>query len=106
MEVFVCNIDGSEMKQITNLGKSNWCPYFHPSGEKIIFASNHQSERGFPFNLYLINLDGTGLEKITADESFDAFPMFSNDGKKLVWGSNRNNGGTRETNVFIADWIE
>jgi hypothetical protein len=32
--------------------------------------------------------------------------MFSFDGKKLVWGSNRNNGGTRDTNIFIADWVE
>ena len=32
--------------------------------------------------------------------------VFSNDGKKIVFSSNRNNGGTRETNVFIADWVE
>jgi hypothetical protein len=30
--------------------------------------------------------------------------MFSPDGTKLVWSSNRNNNGTRDTNVFIADW--
>ena len=28
------------------------------------------------------------------------------DGKKIVFSSNRNNGGTRNTNVFIADWVE
>jgi len=32
--------------------------------------------------------------------------MFSRDGKQLVFASNRNNGGTRDTNVFIADWEE
>ncbi len=106
MELFVCNVDGSELKQITELGNANWAPYMHPSGEKVIFASNHKSKRGFPFNLYMINLDGTGLEQITFDDSFDSFPMFSYDGKKIVFSSNRNNGGTRDTNVFIADWIE
>jgi Tol biopolymer transport system component len=106
MELFTCNVDGSDMKQITNLGKANWCPFFHPSGEKIIFASNHESTRGFPFNLYMINSDGTGLERITHDETFDAFPVFSNDGKKLIFSSNRNNGGTRETNLFMATWKE
>ena len=55
---------------------------------------------------YMINLDGNNLEQITFDSAFDAFPMFSNDGKKIVFSSNRNNGGTRETNLFIADWIE
>ncbi len=106
MELYVCNVDGSDLRQITNLGKANWAPFFHPSGKKIIFSSNHKSERGFPFNLYMINVDGTGLEQITFDSQFDSFPMFSYDGKKLVFASNRNNGGTRDTNVFIADWIE
>lgn len=106
MELYVCNVDGSELHQITELGNANWAPFFHPSGEKVIFSSNHKSERGFPFNLFMINVDGTGLEQITFDEQFDSFPMFSYDGKKLIFSSNRNNGGTRNTNLFIADWVD
>ena len=106
MELFVVNVDGTNLRQITDLGGANWAPYFHPSGEKVIFSSNHATERGFPFNLYMINLDGTGLEQITHDGVFDAFPMFSFDGTKLVFSSNRFNGGTRSTNIFIADWVE
>ncbi len=106
MELFVCNADGSDLRQITHLGGANWAPFFHPSGEKVIFSSNHEYERGFPFELFMINLDGTGLERITFDNTFTAFPMFSNDGKKIVFASNRNNGGTRYTNLFIADWVE
>ncbi len=106
MELYVCNIDGSDLKQVTNLGKANWAPFFHPSGEKIIFSSNHASKKGYEFNLFMINIDGTGLERITYDGVFDAFPMFSYDGKKLIFSSNRNNGGTRNTNLFIADWVE
>ena len=34
------NIDGSDLKQVTNLGNANWSPFFHPSNEKIIFCSN------------------------------------------------------------------
>ncbi|MES2704174.1 MAG: hypothetical protein V4649_16150 [Bacteroidota bacterium] len=106
MEVFVANIDGSDVRQVTSLGKANWAPAFAPDGKRIIFASNHQSERGFPFNLYLINIDGTGLERISHDSSFDAFPMFSPDGKKLIFSSNRNNAGGHDTNVFVCDWVE
>lgn len=105
MELYVCNTDGTDLKKITDLGKANWAPFFHPSGEKVIFSSNHASG-GRTFNLFMINLYGTGLEQITYDETFDAFPMFSHDGSKLVFASNRNNGGTRSTNVFIADWVE
>lgn len=105
MELYICNADGSELRKLTDLGKANWAPFFHPSGEKIIFASNHTAQRGFPFNLYMIDIDGTGLTRITHDETFDAFPVFSNDGKYIVFSSNRNNGGTRDTNLFVAEWI-
>jgi Tol biopolymer transport system component len=106
MEVYVANVDGSNVRQVTKFGQANWAPYFMPDNKRIIFASNHEYKRGFPFNLYTINEDGSGLKKISHDNGFDAFPMFSPDGKKLIFCSNRNNGGTRDTNVFIADWAE
>lgn len=104
MEIFICDADGKNMKQITNLGKANWAPFFHPSGKKIIFSSNHHSQRGFDFQLYTINIDGTDLEQITTESNFNAFPMFSSDGKKLIFSSNRNNHNTRDTNLFLAEW--
>ncbi len=106
MELFVCDADGKNLKQVTQLGKANWAPFFHPSGKKIIFSSNHHSQKGYDFQLYMINLDGSGLKKITDQSLFNAFPMFSPDGKKLIFSSNRQNGGTRDTNLFIADWVD
>jgi Tol biopolymer transport system component len=104
MELYIANADGSNRKQLTHLGGANWAPCFDPTGKKIIFSSDYKT-KSIPFNLYMINTDGTGLEQITYDKVFDAFPMFSLDGKKFVWCSNRLNGGTRETNIFVADWI-
>jgi Tol biopolymer transport system component len=106
MELYTCNVDGSDLKQVTHLGKANWAPFFHPSGKKIIFSSNHHSKKGYDFQLFMINDDGTGLEQITNESMFNAFPMFSPDGKKLIYSSNRNNHGTRDTNLFIADWVD
>lgn len=105
MEVYVANADGSDVRQVTSLGKANWAPNFTPDGKRIIFASNHEYPRGYPFNIYLINMDGTGLERVSHDGGFDAFPMFSPDGKKFIFSSNRNNGGGHDTNVFICDWV-
>lgn len=104
MDLYICNSDGSEHRQLTDLGNASWAPFFHPSGEKILFSSNFESKRGFPFNLYLIDIDGTNLERITHSDTFDAFPVFSNNGKYLAFSSNRNNGGSRDTNLFIAEW--
>lgn len=106
MEIFVCNVDGSDLHQVTHLGKANWAPYFLPGGKKIIFSSNHQSTKGYDFQLFVINEDGTGLEQVTTESNFNAFPMFSPNGKKLVFSSNRNNHGTHDTNLFIADWAD
>lgn len=106
MEIFSCNADGSNLRQVTQLGKANWAPFYHPSGKKIIFSSNHQSKRGFDFQLFMVNEDGTGLEQITTESVFNSFPMFSPDGKHISFSSNRNNGGGHDTNVFVADWVD
>ncbi|HMW40090.1 MAG TPA: hypothetical protein PKD57_11860, partial [Saprospiraceae bacterium] len=67
---------------------------------------NHKSNRGYEFNLYMIGVDGTGLEQVTFDKVFASFPMFSPDGKKIAFSSNRFNGGTHDTNIFLADWVD
>ncbi|MDB5231306.1 MAG: hypothetical protein JWN76_2111 [Chitinophagaceae bacterium] len=105
MEVFIADADGSNAKQITNLGQANWAPNFLPDG-RIIFCSNHAYKRGYPFNMYVMNADGSNMQQISSDKTFDAFPMFSFNGRKIIFASNRNNGGTHDTNLFIADWVK
>lgn len=105
MELFVAKADGSEMRQITDLGGANWAPYFHPDGEHILFSSNHKTG-AFPFNIFMTDINGMEPVQISFDNAFDSFPMFSPDGKRIAFSSNRNNGRTRSTNVFVADWIE
>lgn len=104
LEVYVMDADGSNQRQVTDVGGANFAPYWHPDGDKILWSSNHHDPAGRDFEIYMINLDGTGLERITHSEGFDGFPVFSPDGRYLVFGSNRNNGGTSDTNVFIAEW--
>ena len=106
VEVFVMDADGSNLKQVTDLGGANFAPFWHPDGERVIFASNQHNPEGRNFDLFMINLDGTGLEQITFTDVFDGFPMFSPDGTKLIFASNRNAAVEGETNIFIADWVE
>jgi TolB protein len=106
LEIFVMNADGSGIRQVTANGASNFAPFFHPDGRRIIFASNQQApkDQKGAFHLYLINDDGTGLEQVTFTGSFNSFPMFSPDGRKLVWVSDRN-AARGEFNIFVADWV-
>ena len=104
MEIWVMNTDGSDQRQITNLGGANFAPFFTPDARRIIFSSNHKNPRSRNFDLYLVNVDGTGLEQVTTNGDFDGFPQFSPDGRQLVWASNRFDAKPGETNIFIADW--
>ena len=106
LEIWVADADGSNARQVTSNGAANFAPYFHPSGDKILFSSNMDDPSGRDFDLYLINVDGTGLERVTFTPGFDGFPMFSPDGRYLTFGSNRNESHPGNTNVFIAEWVD
>ena len=110
LNLFVANADGSEARQVTDMPGANWAPYFHPNGRQIIFATNQRliAEGGRTFDLYRVDTDGQNLERISFSNTFDAFPMFSPDGTKLVFASNRrvDRAPSRDTNIFVADWVE
>jgi TolB protein len=105
MELFTCDADGKNHKQLTNNGKANFAPFFLPGDKRIIFASNMLDPKGRFFELFVINADGSGLEQITFGGHFNAFAMLSKDGKKIVFVSDRNAKGGYEFNVFVADWV-
>lgn len=106
LEIYVMDIDGQNIRRVTDFGKASFAPYFHPDGKRIIFSSNVNSESGRNFDLYIINRDGSGLEQVTHNETFDGFPMFTRDGKHLVFASNRFNQKEGDTNIFYAEWVE
>ena len=49
MNLMVMNRDGSDKRVILANGAANFAPYFHPDGERIIFASNMDSDAGRDF---------------------------------------------------------
>jgi Tol biopolymer transport system component len=106
MEIMVCDVDGANRRQVTNLGRANFAPYFYPDDKRIIFSTNHADpdRRGRNFDLYAIDVDGGNIERITRHEEFDGFPMFSPDGRWLVFASNRGATRSGETNLYIAKW--
>jgi Tol biopolymer transport system component len=122
MDLWIANADGTEARQLTYLPGASFAPFFHPDGQRVIFATNFTSPRGPDFDLYSIKIDGTGLERITYAPGFDGFPVFSPDGKTLAFSSNRRDvtatasgdvyrvtgtpAGPTDTNVFLADWVD
>jgi Tol biopolymer transport system component len=109
VELFVMNADGSDQRQITQLGGANFGPSWTPDGRRIIFSSNHRNPRSGNFDLFLVDASARmagpeQVEQVTFSPEFDGFPMFSPDGRKLIWASNRNADKPTDTNIFVADW--
>jgi len=104
LDIYISDADGSNVERLTDNGKANFGPYWHPSGEFVIFASNMNDPKGRNFDLYTVNIKTKAIEQITFNDTFDGFPMFSYDGSKFVFASNRFNSRRGETNIFICDW--
>lgn len=81
LHLYLIGVDGSTKQHITGYGKASFGPFFHPSGEKIIFASNLDAPKGREFGLYLVDINTKELERVTYTGDFDGFPMFSHNGK-------------------------
>ena len=82
------NLDGSDPRQLTRLGAMSWAPFYHPSGEYLIFTTNRH---GFAnFELYLVDVAGQREPvRATYTKGFDGLPAFTPDGQRLAWTSNR-----------------
>jgi len=71
MEIYTCNVDGSELIQVTQLGNANWAPFYHeqitydgvfdafpmfsPDGSKLVFASNRNNGGTRATNLFIVD---------------------------------------------------
>lgn len=106
LDIHVMEADGSDRRRLTDNEAADFAPYFHPDGERVIFASNLNDPDSRNFDLFLVGLDGTGLEQVTFTDEFDSFPMFTRDGRHLVFASNRHAATEGDTNLFIAEWVE
>jgi Tol biopolymer transport system component len=105
MELFVMNADGRQVRQVTRNGAANFCPYFHPDGQRIVYSSNAGANPR-EFDLFLVSKDGGEPQRITFAPGFDGFPVFSPDGEWLVFASNRADLAGHQTNLFLARWVE
>jgi Tol biopolymer transport system component len=103
LEIFTCDRDGENRKQVTQLGAASFAPYFYPDDQRILFASNYQGGQR-NFDLWAIDADGSDLERVTNYDGFDSFPMFSPCGRFLVFASNRGGEQAGETSLYVALW--
>ena len=105
LEIYVMDVSGENVRQVTANGAANFGPTFHPDGRRIIYSSN-QGGSVREFDLHIVDKETGESEPVTTSPGFDGFPHFSADGEFLVWASNRANPEGHETNLYIARWVD
>ena len=91
--VFVIDLDGSGLRQITSEPAHYENPSFTPDGQAIIFQSNQFGPR----EIMRINLNGTGLKNLSSNPADDSQPVLSWDGQRIAF--------TRVTDSKPHMWI-
>jgi TolB protein len=101
---FVMNLDGSQVRRISNgLGRTT-CGYFYDRDRRVFFASTHGASPDCPpqadmsqgyvwrlddYDIYTSRPDGSDLRRLTHTPGYDAEGTLSPDGRTIVFTSMR-----------------
>ncbi|MDI6811900.1 MAG: hypothetical protein QMD80_09625, partial [archaeon] len=80
-DIYVINIDGSGLMQLTTNPERDTHPAWSPDGTKIAFQSNREGG----FAIYIMNADGSNQTKLSKYDGTS--PAWSPDGKKIAFSA-------------------
>ncbi len=90
----------------------NWCPFWHPSGKFLVYATSEIGHSNYEVFAIEVDLNKPTDElrkvRVTEAEGFDGLPVFSDDGKLMMWTSQRGGatkqGGNASSQIWLARW--
>ncbi|MGV8840719.1 MAG: TolB family protein [Bauldia sp.] len=90
-DIYVMNVDGTGMTQLTDTEDGEYDPVFSPDGTTIAYtrgvtAPNEDDGR---FNVWAMDADGTNQRNLTNGDGRDIHPEFSPDGTLIAFVSDR-----------------
>jgi Tol biopolymer transport system component len=79
----------------------SWAPFFHPSGDYLIFTTSVHGHHNF--ELYAVDASGDKEPvRVTYTGGFDGLPVFLPNGRELAWTTTRGEG--KGGQIFIGKW--
>ncbi len=112
-QIFVMNVDGSKLKQLTFTVEKNYydigfprggnCnPVWSPNSSRIAYVS---LENTTP-DIFIINSNGSGNKRLTDSQLRDESPCWTKDGNYILFSSNRDiNAGGHEIYIMRTDGL-
>lgn len=102
--IYTMNIDGSDVRLISNERGRTTCAYFFPNGKRVLYSSTHLYSKDCPprpdfskgyvwalypsYDIFTSKPDGSDLKQLTNIDGYDAETTVSRQGK-LVFTSTR-----------------
>ena len=114
-QIFSMNIDGSNVKRVSNGEGRTTCSYFFKDGKKVLYGSTYLGAKECPpnpdfskgyvwaiyptYDIFTANADGTNIKPLTTTKGYDAEATVSPDGKKIIFTSMRDG----DLDLYVMD---
>ena len=104
-QIYISNVDGTDLTQLTNVQSGACQPSWSPDGSQLVFISpclhrvDTPRESYTDTSLFTINADGSGLKQLSNVPGADLEPAWSPDGKRIAFTSTRD--GNKQ--VYLLD---
>ena len=96
--------------QLTDNAHVNWCPFWHPNGEHLVYATSQLGHRNYEVFIVDAMEDdrvmpqnvryGTAIRRVTEADGADVLPAFDATGKWMMWTGQRDPTSTSQ--LWIA----
>ncbi len=80
-DIYEANVDGSDLRVLTDAPGYDAEATFSPVGDRIVFTSTRDGD----LDLYSMAPDGSDVRRLTDKVGYDGGAFYSPDGSKIVW---------------------
>ena len=104
-QIYTMNVDGSNVKMVSNGEGRTTCSFIFKGGKKLLYAStylggtecppNPDFSKGYvwaiypSYDIFTANADGSNIKQLTKTSGYDAEATISPNGKKIIFTSER-----------------